>query len=332
MKENKLTYEEALASPCVECKPSICCYFLQVDALTTQKLTDLDKIKFYLNFPNIEICLTEAWEWIVYYNYPCRFYDEKESICRIHDSQQQPGVCIHYNPYNCYYKRMRQTRDSLSQPMIWINRERLDVLASHISFDEHRIISEIPGTRKLYEMMAEIPYRVPDKTEPPDLDKPGGSDEVVIKSHLDFRNPCRDCEAFCCRNLLFPQDKPTTYTSLDFLRYTLSFPGIELVVSDAQWVVTARATCRHCQDNQCAVYETNERPLVCKYYNPLKCVHKNYFGKVEPDEFMRVGYEEFDRLMGTFKFNEEGDIIGSYDMKSLRERWIAPAPASSPSK
>jgi hypothetical protein len=151
MKENKLTYDEALASPCAECKPSICCYFLQVDALTTQKLTDLDKIKFYLNFPNIEICLTEAWEWIVYYNYPCRFYDEKESICRIHDSEQQPGVCVHYNPYNCYYKRMKQTQGSLSQPMIWINRERLDVLTSHISFDDHRIISEIPGIGKLYE-------------------------------------------------------------------------------------------------------------------------------------------------------------------------------------
>jgi hypothetical protein len=213
---------------------------------------------------------------------------------------------------------MKKTREDLSQPMIWINRERLDVLTSHISFDDDRILAEIPGTGKLYEMMSEIPYQVPVKKEPPKEEKTASAKDVVVKTHLDFRNPCKDCDAFCCRNLLFPQDKPMTYSSLDFLRYTLSFPGIGLGISDDQWVVIARTVCRHCEDNRCAVYQANERPLVCKYYNPLKCVHKSYFGKSKPNGFMRVGYEEFERLMETFKFDEEGNIIESYDVKSFR--------------
>jgi hypothetical protein len=331
MKQNKLTYDEAAASPCEACKPSICCYFLQLDSIKTQKLLDLDKINFYLNFPNIDICLTPAWEWLVYYNYPCRYYDQEESVCRIHNAGQQPGVCVNYNPYNCYYKRMKKTRDDLCPEMIWINRERMDFLMSQISFDDERIISEIPGNEKVLEAMSRIPYQVPDRVEAPKQEKTHTSNEVVVKSHLAFQNPCIDCASFCCRNLMFPQEKPSDYSSLDFIRYSLSFPGIELGISDEQWYIIARTTCLNCKGNRCTVYEKKERPLVCKYYNPMQCIHKECFGKKKTNGFIRVGYEAFNTMIETSMFDEHGDIIEGYDVKSLRERWTVQAPTASPS-
>lgn len=319
MKQNKLTYDEAVASPCETCKPAICCHFLQLDTIKTQKLLDLDKINFYLNFPNIEICLTPAWEWIAYYNYPCQYYKPEDSGCRIHNQDRQPGVCVNYNPYNCYYKQLKKTRDNLCREIIWINRERMDFLTSQISFDEDRIMSEIPGNEKVYEAMTQIPYTSPDRVDPPQKEETRSPRQTAVKSHLDFQNPCKDCASYCCRNLMFPQEKPSTYSNLDFLRYTLSFPGIELGISDDRWYVIAGTKCRYSGGNRCSIYENTERPLVCKYYNPMQCIHKSIFGKAKPNGFMRVGYEEFDHLMGTFKFDEDGDIIHRFDVKSLRE-------------
>jgi len=329
MKQNKLNYDEALASPCEACKPSVCCYFLQLDSIKSQKLLDLDKINFYLNFPNLDICLTPAWEWLVYYNYPCQYYDTNEFNCLIHNKPQQPGVCVNYNPYNCYYKQLKKTRDNLCREMIWINRERMDFLMSEIVFDEDRLISEIPGTEKVLEAMSRIPYKLPDRVEAPEQEKTHTSNELVVKSHLAFQNPCLDCASYCCHNLLFPQEKPSDYSSLDFMRYTLSFPGIELAISDGQWYVIARTICLNCKGNRCAVYEKKERPLVCRYYNPMQCIHKECFGKKKTNGFIRVGYEEFNSLMETTMFDEHGDIIEGYDVKSLRERRLAQAPAFS---
>lgn len=319
MKENKLSFHEAMTSPCETCKPSVCCFFLQLDALKSQKLADLDKINFYLNFPNIEICLTPAWEWLVYYNYPCKFYDHDVAGCLIHNKPQQPGVCVNYNPYNCYYKQLQKTHDTLCREIIWINRERMDFLVSQISFDEDRLMSEIPGSDKIYEAMTHIPYNPPARVTAPGKEKTIPPAPRVEKTHLDFQNPCKDCASYCCRNLMFPQEKPSTYSNLDFLRYTLSFPGIELGISDAHWYVIAGTKCRFSEGTGCSIYEKPERPLVCKYYNPMQCIHKSAFGKTKPNGFLRVGYEEYSGLLETFRFDEEGDIIHGYSVKSFRQ-------------
>jgi hypothetical protein len=309
MKEPSLTYQEAIASPCTECKPSICCHFLQLDAIKTQKLLDLDKINFYLNFDNIEICMTPALEWVVYYNYPCRFYDHEAAACQIHATPQQPGICVHYNPYNCYYKRLRKTRETPCPEMIWINRQRMDYLTSQITFDNERAITGIPSMDRLFEEISRIPYHPPGQKDPPKREKPNTPGQTEIKTHLEFHSPCKNCESHCCQNLLIPQEKPATYSTLDFLRYTLGFPGIELGIADGQWYVIVATTCQHSQDNRCAIYDKPQRPLVCKYYNPMQCVHKTYLGKAAAEGFIKVGYEEYDSIMETFKFDKEGNIV-----------------------
>jgi hypothetical protein len=332
MKETKLTYDEAIASPCAACKPCPCCYMLHLDEITANTLMDLDKVNFYLNFDNIEICLTLEGQWTVYYNYHCQNYDAEKATCRLHDAGQKTNVCAQYNPYNCFYKRLRTTRQDFCKEMIWINRDRMDFIMSQISYDEDRNISDIPELGKLYEAVSLIPYQVPGKVEAPKEDKRFiewkrsvvsktntiDENEAVIKSHLDFQNPCKDCDSYCCQNLLSLQQIPTTYAALDFIRYASSFPGIEIGISDVHWFIITKTKCRHFKGGQCSVYEKQERPLLCRYYNAMQCIHKSCFDKAKPEGFMRVRGEEFNWLMETFKFDEEGNIIDGYDVKSLR--------------
>ncbi|MCP5107597.1 MAG: hypothetical protein GY950_29685 [bacterium] len=343
MKHDKISYNEAMASPCAACKHSSCCRLLQLDSLTATNLLDLDKINFYLNFDNIEICLTAEGEWIAYYNYHCRYLDVEKSICRVHDTSQQPGICVHFNPYNCYYKKLKETRQNFRQEMIWISRERMDFLMSQISFDEDRNISEIPGKEQLFNAISRVPYQAPKKVEAPKQDKifnewqqsllsntiTSDEEEAVLKSHLDFQKSCRDCDSYCCQNLLFAQGKPSSYSSLDYLKYALAFPGIELGISDEQWYLIAKTKCRYLENMLCTVYENQERPLLCRYYNAAQCIHKPCLGKTRPQGFMRVRYEEFNWIMETFKFDEDGRTIEGYDVNSLRvhieSKWLETA-------
>lgn len=334
MKQSKLTYNEAMTSPCAACKPSPCCSILHLDTLIVNNLSDLDKVDFFLNFHNIEVCLTAVGEWAVYYNHYCRFYDSRKSICTLHGTEKKPGVCVHYNPYHCFYRKADNTRQNFNRDMIWINRERMNFLKDKISFNENRDILEIPGKESVYEAMSRIAYTLPRRMEAPPEDKAivqwkqailigtdtfaEGENGSMTKSYFDFQSPCRDCDAYCCRNLMFAQPRPSTYAALDFIRYMVGFPGLELGITDNQWYITAKTGCRHLEDGQCAVYESEERPLLCRFYDAMHCIHKRCFGKAKPEGFVRVRFEEFNWFLETFKFDEDGNITGGYDVNALR--------------
>lgn len=336
MNENKLTYREAMASPCTSCSPALCCSLVHLDSIIADTLMDLDKINFYLNFNNIEICLTAEGEWAVYYNYPCRHYDTGTPGCRLHDTQQKPTICTQYNPYNCYYKKLGKTKTGFNPQTIWFNRERMDFLLDHVTFDEDRNISEISGREELYSAVARIPYTAPHRAEPGNRDitasLPPPENGPTVKTHLDLRESCGDCGAYCCRNLLFSQGIPETYRSLDFLRYALGFTGLELGISDARWYLIVHTHCRHLKEMKCSIYDTGERPLYCRYYDEMRCSYRACLERTGPDRFIRVGREEFVGLMDTFKFDQNGNLIEGRDVKSLRghmesRRWDSAAAA-----
>jgi Fe-S-cluster containining protein len=291
---------------------------------------ELDKINYYLNFRSIEICLSADGEWTVYYNYPCRFFDTKKSLCTLHATPQKPGICVNYNPYYCFYKKIAKTRHHSNLGTLWINRERMDFLKSHVYFDEDRRVLEIPEKEKLFEELSRIPYEIPNLVAAPDEDQaimerkqfissetnPAG--EGVLKSHLDLREPCKGCDSYCCQSLVFPQEKPSTYSSLDYLRYALGFPGLELGISDSRWYIIVKTTCLHLDSGRCSIHEKPGRPLICKYYNPMNCFHKSHLVEPGLNGFIRVGYEEFNWLLETYKFDDIGGIIESYDCRSFR--------------
>lgn len=337
MKENKLDYYEAKASPCEACTSCSCCSLFQLDYLTANNLMELDTINYYLNFNNIEVCLSGEGEWTVYYDYPCRLFNAEKSICTLHATPQKPGICVNYNPHYCFYKKVKESKDN-SSSVIWISRERMDFIMSHVSFDQDRNVLEIREKEKLFEEVSRIPYQMPDRIDAPGedntviqwkqsvLSNSKITDSGVVKSYFDFQEPCGGCDSYCCKSLVFPQPIPTTYTSLDYIRYALGFPGVELGISDSQWYIILKTTCRYLDGSQCTIYEKPKRPLTCKYYSSMQCFHKACFSVSKPNGFMRVGFEEFKGLLETFKFDDFGNIIEGYNVESSRvhieSKWL----------
>jgi hypothetical protein len=338
MKQNKLDYHEAINSPCESCTSSPCCSLFQLDLVTVSNLMELDTINYYLNFNNIEICLSLNGEWTVYYSYPCRFFDKEKSICTLHATPQKPGICVNYNPHQCFYKKAKNTNQDGQQGLIWINRERMDFIMTQVSFDDDRNLLDVPEKEKLYQDISRIPYQDPKR-----VDTPGEDNAVIewkqsvlsntkitnggcVKSYFDFQYPCQDCDSYCCKSLVFPYPIPSTYGSLDYIRYALGFPGVELGISDSQWYIILKTACSHLEGNQCTIYEKPERPLTCKYYSSMQCFHKAWFSQSKPNGFMRVGFEEFKGLLETFKFDEFGNIIEGYNVESSRihveSKWL----------
>ena len=53
--------------------------------------------------------------------------------------------------------------------------------------------------------------------------------------YADLADPCSGCAAHCCTAVVFPHAIPTTRPGLDYLRFCLGFPGIEVGVGDDTW-------------------------------------------------------------------------------------------------
>ena len=76
----------------------------------------------------------------------------------------------------------------------------------------------------------------------------------------EVSDPCTGCGAWCCKTLVFNRGLPGDASQLEFLRYCLGFPGVEVGVAADSWAVIVRTTCRHLEDNRCSVFGTDERP------------------------------------------------------------------------
>lgn len=344
MKENTLSYYEAVKSPCEVCSSSPCCSLFQLDLVTVTNLMGLDTINYYLNFDNIEICLSPGGEWTIYYSFPCRFFVKEKSVCTLHATPQKPGICVNYNPYYCFYKKAKNAKQDSQQGLMWINRERMDFIMNRVSFDDDRNLLDMPDKEKMFRELSSIPYREPDPVAAPAEDKAnsdwkhsvisqtGLPKETVVKSHLDLKSACSDCDSYCCKNLMFPMQIPATYSSLDYVRYALGFHGVELGISNEQWYITVKTSCRYLDGGRCSIYGKPERPLNCVYENSMHCFHKPCFSRPKPNGFMRIGFEEFDWLLESFKFDDLGNIIEYKDVGSLcayiESKWLETTPDS----
>ena len=334
MKNETINYQAALASPCATCSKAPCCSLLKLQQLSVTTLTDLDLISYYLNFDNIAVSLSLDSSWTIYYNYPCRFLNESNFSCSIHSLPTQPNICVHYNPYSCFYKTADAARSHPGGNLIWISSNRMQHLLSVLQFDTERRIVQLPENLDLFALLAEIPYEDHLTKKSPQADPLlqewkkqtlSGSDSSVAnslntkKSFQEMKNPCSGCEAYCCKALVFPQDLPATYTNLDFYRYCLGFPGIELGISNSQWTIIVKTRCRHLDiHNKCSIYGKPERPIICKYYDAANCTYKMGFGQIRPEGYMRVGYEEFNWLLETYQFDDYGNITVGWDTETLR--------------
>jgi Fe-S-cluster containining protein len=328
-KNRNLTYQESLISPCQSCENSPCCTYLPLHTFQIENIIELDHAIYLLNFERIELGLSSSGEWSVYYRYPCRFLNRTDFSCSIHNTPEQPQICVSYNPYRCWYKRV--LTKNVSDEFLRIDRLRMEYIVSLLTFDETGTIVEIPSWETLLDGVAKLTLSpnhqfsdlvddnpVADTWEQSVLN-PEQSESATILTYNDLQNPCDSCQAHCCKTLVFPQPMPRNISNLDYLKFCLGFSGIEVGIADDAWSIVVKTTCRHLQDNRCSIYGMNTRPLLCKYYDAWKCTYKKNFGTPRPPGFLRVKLDHFKWLIECFKFDEFGNIVQALSTDAIRQ-------------
>jgi hypothetical protein len=239
---------------------------------------------------------------------------------------------VHFNPYNCWYKRVFTT-DS-GDEFLRVDRQRWEWIVSQVVLDEQRKIVSVPDWANLVHGIAKLPsWPAPAPTDPPAKDavlqewqelvlNPDGRDASGQQSlaYDELRDPCSGCEAHCCTTLVFPYGFPTTASNLDHLKFCLGFPGIELGIAQDAWSLVVKTRCRHLDGNRCSIYGKPERPLLCQYYDAWKCTYKVNFGMPRPPSFLRVRLEEYAWLTECFRFDQNGNITEGPNVEQVRSK------------
>lgn len=310
-KTMNLNYSEALQSPCSTCN-AICCYYLPLQSFSIHNLMELERLRFYLCFPNIVIGVSVAGQWSVYYTVPCRHLDLETRLCAVHDTLEHPKTCSAYNEHDCWYQRA--LRDSPTG-FIRFNRTSFNQIVKLIQFDEERNIKSVPSWSEISRICANNPVI----SNPQESLKNALNNKIKLINHNGHHpktltemknNPCLGCEAPCCRSLFFPHPIPSSFMQLDYVRFTLNFPGVEYIVNPNSWWLVVSTTCDffNQEELKCELFGKPERPLPCVHLNQWDC---GQYKQIISDQttMLRLTHENFDSFTENFKFDEFGIVM-----------------------
>jgi len=316
-REVRADFAAARENPCLSCETSPCCWYLPLQTFEPSTYLDVDGLYKLLLFERIELGLSSSGTWSAYYVHPCRFLDRETHLCQVHATDLQPKTCVYYKPFGCWYRRVLS--GPATEEYVRVDLRRFREIVALYRFDDNRRVVATPPWPRVLEICAaalagdiedglpqqpsaEVVVEDPALARPPA--EPGGADFVDC-----LADPCEPCPAPCCTYLSFPMGRPETFMSLDFMRFTLGFPGAELGVSDDTWWLTIAARCRHLDPaGRCAVYGQPERPLACGYYNQWSCGFRREFLEALPPGFARVRYEHLPMLTALFDFDRDGRV------------------------
>ena len=256
-------HAQALQSPCLGCAD-------QHRAAATSRCTrslcgpwwTLDYAGYLLNFTGLELGLDGSGKWSVYFRQSCRHLLPTDGSCTLHGSAAQPIVCQQYNPYQCWYKRVMTVAGS--DEFVRVDRRRLGWILERTRYDERRRIASSPSWTNVVPAFEELPLGVtplphPTPAAPTDpgvatdpaahavtstvaaapAGRPGDAtgDRGGPRQYADLTagSPCDGCAAFGCSRVASPLTTPHSVASLDFLRFSLGFPGVTIGVTDRGW-------------------------------------------------------------------------------------------------
>jgi hypothetical protein len=325
-----LTHAQARLSPCLTCAETPCCSHLPVHRFNVNTLADIDYAAFLLNFTGIELGIDAEGQWSVYYRQSCRHLSRDDGTCTLHGSPEQPIVCQQYNPYQCWYRRVMTV--NASAEFLLIDRRRLEWLLDRVRYDEHRRIVASPAWTELVEAFTELPIQetgTPDPAlaGPPAAPGPDGPTRVPLPviatgprryADLTASSPCDGCAAFCCTRVEFPLATPHSVASLDFVKFSLGFPGVTIGISESGWRLIVSTTCRHLEGTRCSVFGSVQRPIHCSYYDAWRCDFRRDHDIASPDAIVAVGLDQYDWLLETVSLDDGGSVTGMPDVASLR--------------
>lgn len=334
-RKRSLSFAEAKASPCENCSGAPCCRVLPVHTFRIGNLSDLDQAIYFLNFDQIELGLSCDGTWSIFYVQECTFLDSN-SRCSIYNQPERPHICRQYNPYNCWYRfALGEGTDAFYAR---IDRGRLQWLAGLLRFDDNRVLQEFPPWEIISDGLSRFPLsenlvtvsRMPSsarsKKAGPERPLPTEFSKTDRSSdRQEFDLPCRECSSHCCKNLIFPKTIPEDFGQLDFFRFSLGFPGVELGLSPNSWLLIIKTACRHLDHDKCGVFGKPERPILCSYYNAWSCAFKPLFAPTSLNGVVRVGLKEYSRVMELFQFDADGKITSAPLLKTIRSYLERPA-------
>jgi hypothetical protein len=332
---DRLTYRQAREAPCLSCVASPCCTHLLLSDFQIETLLDIDYALFLLNFEGIILGLGRDRKVDVYLHQSCGYLDVPSGLCTVHSTPVQPAVCVHYNAHSCGYRQAMTTDLHPEHPML--DQRRMAWLAERVVFDDNRRVTAVPGWEEVLEAFASMPMqRVPAPAPAPDpvteewrsiaLSSPSskGSDRAArpVRRYGDreVSDPCSGCGAWCCKYLVFNRGLPADASQVEFMRYCLGFPAVEVGVAADGWAVIVRTTCRHLEGDRCSVFGTEERPLKCGYYDALSCGFRGHFGVARPDDIVRVRRDQFGLVADGIVFDDLGRIVAIPPIDVLRNR------------
>lgn len=139
---------------------------------------------------------------------------------------------------------------------------------------------------------------------------------------LAAKQGCEGCSAACCRMLTFPHRCPQTFLDVDYIRYMLGFPNIEILIdSDGEWSVSVLQTCRHLNtaSNRCSVHGTPRKPHICTSFAADQCWYHRNFVSERPPELVRLDGERFEAVLSLLQFDDLGRIVQAPNWEKLRE-------------
>lgn len=317
--DRSLAFDEALASPCASCEETPCCAYLPVRTFEVNTLMDVDYVRYLLNFDGIVVGVSSSGDWSAYLHRSCRYLDPATRSCTVHDKADQPSVCRHYNPYSCWY---RSVMVPLTSPeFLLVDRRRLDVVIEHLTFNTRRGIEATPDWSTLQARFAELPIERGESQAPaPDgalarweaevlTGVPSAPPAVHTGGDPRVATPCDGCAAACCDTVVFPLSVPATMATVDFLRFSLGFPGVEIGIGENTWTLAVKTQCRHLVGNRCGVYAQPERPLTCSYYDANHCTFKPNYTTPRPAAHLRVRLEQLAWLEELYEVDELGAVV-----------------------
>ena len=300
---------QARANPCIGCHTP-CCTFLPLYDFQLTDHTTLDYALYLIGFANIEFALVQNSLWRVHYRMRCSNLDQKNR-CVVHNTPEKPSVCRNYDPFKCFYvKTFGPQKDPA---YVRFDPARFTQYAQALVFDEHRNIISYPNMEELLPL---LPPFVEDNVEPIPIDFEHQRENKRVGEDF-FTNPCSDCSAYCCQSISFPKGLVHTYAELDYLRFCLGFPGVELSVnSQLHWSVTIRTRCIHLsEDKRCMLYDSAMRPQVCTLYDQNACAYRSRFATQDYPQELRVHYDDLLAIRKVSSFLQSGEraILPSFE-------------------
>jgi hypothetical protein len=328
-----LSYREAKESPCMSCSASPCCTHLLLCTIALKTFMDVDRAIHLANFDGIVLAMGKsATSFQVYLHQPCRYLDVPKGLCTVHSTSLQPSVCVHYSAHWCAYKKVFGSDLDPDSPLL--DARRMAWFAEHVVFDDDRDVVSVPSREATLDAFRSMPTeQKPLAVLEPDpvvqewrsivLSGRGSTAGQVRPHHYqdpEISSPCEGCQAWCCQYLVFDRDIPSNYEEVEFLRFSLGFPNVELAITEGKWSLLVRTTCRHLDGNRCSVYGTDQRPLKCSYFSALNCAYRTDLGVPHPNDLVRVRREHFEAFAQSVAFDELGRVVAIPSLELLRTR------------